>query len=138
MMKVKISGVLLAGIWLLLCSFQKSSKVLVKEVKVSTPFGQLTISTPDFSKCATFNIVKFGAVQGDKDKTSAAIAKAIEAAHKAGGGIVWVPEGEWLTKKIHLKSNVNLRVSKGAVLLFPNLPKIICLPSILPGRAWSA
>ncbi len=122
-MKVKSFGVLLVGIAFLLCSFQKSSEVRVKKIKVSTPFGQIKIYTPDFAKSTEFSIVKFGAVQGDKDKTSAAIAKAIEAAHVAGGGIVLVPAGEWLTKKIHLKSNVNLRISKGALLLFSESPE---------------
>ncbi len=123
MMKMKNGSVLLVAIWLLLCSFQKRSKLSVKDVKVSTPFGQLKIPTPDFSKCAEFNIADFGAGKGDKNKTSDAIAKAINAAHSNGGGIVVVPEGEWLTKKIHLKSNVNLRISKGAVLLFSESPE---------------
>jgi polygalacturonase len=40
-----------------------------------------------------------------------------------GGGIVIIPEGEWLTAKIHFKSNVNLHLDKGAVLLFSEDPK---------------
>ncbi len=123
MMKIISFGVLLLGISCTLCSFQKGGEVPVNEAKVTTPFGQLKISTPDFSKCAEFNITAFGAIKGDKEKTSGAIAKAIDAANTAGGGIVVIPEGEWLTKKIHLKSNVNLRISKGALLLFSESPE---------------
>lgn len=53
---------------------------------------------------------KAGAFAGD------AIAAAIDACAKAGGGRVVVPAGEWLTGAIHLKSNVNLHVSEGATL----------------------
>ncbi len=34
-----------------------------------------------------------------------------------------IPEGEWLTGKLHFKSNVNLHLSKGAVLLFSDNPQ---------------
>ena len=55
--------------------------------------------------------------------TSEAISKAIDEANKNGCGTVVIPEGEWLTKKIHLKSNVNLQLNKGAVLLFSESPE---------------
>jgi polygalacturonase len=71
------------------------------------------IRAPKFPK-RDFLITKFGAKTG-ADST-AAIAKAIAACSKAGGGRVVVPAGEFLTGAIHLKSNVNLHVSKGATL----------------------
>ena len=98
-------------------------KVQLQEVKVEAPFEMPTITYPDFSKCKRFSIVDFGAMKGDKDKTSVAIEKAIEKTNKNGGGVVVVPQGEWLTKKIHLKSNVNLHLDKGAILLFSEDPK---------------
>lgn len=39
------------------------------------------------------------------------------------GGSVVIPPGEWHTKKIHLKSNVNLHIAEGATLLFSAEPK---------------
>ena len=39
-------------------------------------------------------------------------------AHQAGGGVVVVPEGLWLTGPIVLKSNVNLHLEKGALVQF--------------------
>ncbi len=61
-----------------------------------------------------FPITGFGAQAGAD--SSAAIAAAIEACAKAGGGRVVVPAGEWLTGAITLRSNVNLHVSEGATL----------------------
>ncbi|MES2238694.1 MAG: glycoside hydrolase family 28 protein [Bacteroidota bacterium] len=98
-------------------------KVTQKEIKAEAPFGTTKIKIPDFSKCKKFSITDFGAVKGNLNKTSQAIAKAIDAANKAGGGIVVVPEGEWLTGKVHFKSNVNLHLNKGALLLFSDNPK---------------
>ncbi|MDR7370124.1 glycoside hydrolase family 28 protein [Flavobacterium aquidurense] len=109
---------------LVFLSFKKEkSGVTLQEVVVKAPFKMPAIKIPDFSKCEQFSIVDFGAVKGDKEKTSKAIEQAIDKANKAGGGTVVIPEGEWLTKKIHFKSNVNLHVNKGAVLLFSEDPK---------------
>ena len=109
---------------LLFLSFKKDkSGVALQEVIVKAPFEMASIKIPDFSKCKEFSILDFGAVKGDKEKTSKAIEKAIAKANKAGGGIVVIPEGEWLTKKIHFKSNVNLHLKKGAILLFSEDPK---------------
>ncbi len=63
-----------------------------------------------------FSITDFGAKPGTD--ASAAIRAAIEACHTAGGGRVVIPGGEWDTGAIHLKSHVNLHVSKGATLRF--------------------
>jgi unsaturated rhamnogalacturonyl hydrolase len=77
------------------------------------------IKAPTFPN-RDFVITDFGATQaGD---SSAAIRQAIAAAHDAGGGRVVVPAGAWKTGAIHLKSNVNLHVSKGATLNFSTNP----------------
>jgi len=108
---------------LIFLSFKKDSiSVTQTEVVVKAPFEMAAIKIPDFSKCKEFSIVDFGAIKGNKEKTSEAINKAIAKANKASGGIVLIPEGEWLTKKIHFKSNVNLHLNKGAVLLFSEDP----------------
>lgn len=108
---------------LVFLSFKKDPTAVTQtEVVVKTPFEMPAIKIPDFSKCKEFSIVDFGAIKGNKEKTSEAISKAIDKANKAGGGIVVIPEGEWLTRKIHFKSNVNLHLKKGAVLLFSEDP----------------
>jgi polygalacturonase/lysophospholipase L1-like esterase len=101
---------------------KKNRKVTINEVKLKAPFELPAIKLPDFSKCQKLNITDFGAIKGDKEKTSAAIAKAIDKANAMGGGVVVIPEGEWLTKTIHFKSNVALHLDKGAVLLFSDDP----------------
>ena len=66
-----------------------------------------------------FDITRYGAVAGDADTdNTAAIRRAIDACSAAGGGRVVVPAGRFVTGAIHLKSNVNLHVSRGATLAF--------------------
>jgi len=101
---------------------QKPVPVGQQSIKVAAPFEMPEIVIPDFTGCAKFPITDFGAVQGDKKLTSEAIAKAIDAASQTGGGSVIIPKGEWLTGAIHFKSNVNLHLNKGAVLLFSDNP----------------
>ena len=77
-----------------------------------------------------FSILEYGAVEGGKADNTFAIAKAIDACHKAGGGRVVIPEGEWLTGPVHLKSNVNLYLSENAVLCFTDHPSDY-LPAVM-------
>jgi len=65
-----------------------------------------------------FPITRFDAKEGGRIDNTEAFQKAIDAAAKAGGGRVTVPEGVFLTGAIHLKSNINLVVAKGATLKF--------------------
>jgi polygalacturonase len=65
-----------------------------------------------------FNVIDFGAVADDQSLSTEAINAAILACHSAGGGIVIIPAGQFLTGAINLKSNVNLHISEGAVLKF--------------------
>ncbi|MCU0338534.1 MAG: glycoside hydrolase family 28 protein [Spirosomaceae bacterium] len=52
-----------------------------------------------------------------------AVQKAVDDCHAAGGGRVVVPAGEYLCNgPIHLKSNVNLHVEKGALVRFGTTP----------------
>jgi polygalacturonase len=65
-----------------------------------------------------FDIKSYGAVEGGTAKATGAFEIAIEAAASQGGGTVLVPAGRWLTGPIHLKSNVNLHLAEGSVVLF--------------------
>ncbi|MCC2547481.1 glycoside hydrolase family 28 protein [Hymenobacter sp. BT175] len=66
----------------------------------------------------TFSIVRHGAIPGGLTSNTAAIQQAIDACSKAGGGVVLVPRGQWLTGPIELRSNVNLHVVEGALVQF--------------------
>lgn len=65
-----------------------------------------------------YNITDFGAVGNGTFKNTQAFEKAIAECNKNGGGQVVVPRGMWLTGPIVLKSNVNLHLESGAVILF--------------------
>jgi polygalacturonase len=80
------------------------------------------IKPPIFPK-RDFEITKYGALSDGKKDCTDAIAQAIAACNRAGGGRVVVPVGAFLTGAIHLKSNVNLYVSSGATLKFIPDPK---------------
>src|SRR5699024_8437327 len=71
----------------------------------------------------SFPITDFGAEAGGEVKSTEAFARAIQKAHDSGGGKVVVPKGTFLTGAIHLKSNVNLHLEKGATILFSRDPQ---------------
>ena len=79
------------------------------------------IKPPVFPK-REFLITKFGAKADGITNSTESFNKAIAACARAGGGRVVVPAGTFLTGAIHLKSNVNLVVSKGATIKFSRNP----------------
>lgn len=70
-----------------------------------------------------FDITRFGAKGDGTTLNTRAIASAIAACAAAGGGRVVVPAGRFLTGAVHLKSGVNLHVTRDATLLFSTDPK---------------
>lgn len=84
---------------------------------ITAPFDMPQLQRPNF-KTDTFRITNFGAAELDTEKNKLAFRQAIEQCNEQGGGVVLVPEGTWSTGAIHLKSNVNLHLVKGATLLF--------------------
>ena len=79
------------------------------------------IKPPVFPK-RDFVITKFGAKPNGETDCTEAFEKAISACNKAGGGRVVVPRGVFLTGALHLKSNVNLHVTKDATIKFSKNP----------------
>lgn len=75
------------------------------------------IKAPEFPD-REFNITDYSAVGDGQTDCTEAFKKVISAANESGGARVVVPQGEFLTGAIHLKSNVNLYVSKEAVIKF--------------------
>ncbi len=69
-----------------------------------------------------FNVTEFGAVGDGKSLCTEAFSKAIKACADAGGGHVVVPKGVFLTGAIHLVSNIDLHLSKDAVIRFSTNP----------------
>lgn len=81
------------------------------------PFDMPRIDVPVFPNRSVF-VTDFGAVGNGKDLCTDAFAKAIEAVASKGGGTVNVPVGVWFTGPIVFKSNINLHLETGAVILF--------------------
>ena len=75
------------------------------------------VQVPKFKK-DTANILKYGAIADGYTLNTKSIHEAIDALHRKGGGVVFVPAGLWLTGPIVLKSNINLHLANGATLLF--------------------
>ncbi len=94
-----------------------SDKDEVKKYTSDLPFEMPSIQPPEFPE-RSFNVKDFGAVGDGHTMNTAAFKKAIDACSEKGGGTVLVPPGLWLTGPIELKSNVNLHIERGAILLF--------------------
>jgi polygalacturonase len=94
--------------------------IFVSLVTISSIMAQaklLPVPEPKFKK-DTFNIVQFGAKADGFFLNTKAINDAVSACSKNGGGVVLVPNGFWLTGPVVLLSNVNLYLSKNALLQF--------------------
>ena len=103
------------------------SAVALSSEAVNSPWAQAdaivrSIVEPTFPG-RDFPITDYGAVAGGKTLCTEALRKAVAACNAAGGGRVLVPKGSFLTGAIHLKSNVNLHLAEGAILLFSRNPK---------------
>jgi polygalacturonase len=64
-----------------------------------------------------FNVADYGAVGNGTTLCTEAIQKAVDACAAAGGGMVYIPAGKYLSGAIFLKSNVSINISEGATLL---------------------
>lgn len=81
------------------------------------PFTMEKVQAPTFPDHEV-NLTDFGAKGDGSSLCTEAFAKAIDALTAQGGGRLNVPQGVWYTGPIVMKSNINLHLEKGAVLLF--------------------
>jgi polygalacturonase len=88
----------------------------------SVPAILARIKPPEFPP-HDFLITDFGAKGDNATDCTDAIAQAIAACHKAGGGRVLITNGIFLTGALHLLSNVNLHIAAGTTLKFLPDPK---------------
>ena len=81
------------------------------------PFDMPRVVAPTFPDYRV-SLTDYGAVGNGKDLCTEAFAQAIAALSEKGGGYLDVPAGVWFTGPIVLRSNINLHLAKGALILF--------------------
>lgn len=81
------------------------------------PFDMPAITAPVFPDRQEA-ITTHGAIGDGRTLNTDAIEAAISSVAKAGGGRVVIPPGSWLTGPIRLRSNIDLHLERGSVLLF--------------------
>jgi len=86
-------------------------------LQVSVILGLASVAGAEIAKPKTFNIKSYGAVGDGEAMDTEAIQKTIDACHAAGGGMVLVPPGDFVTGTLHLKSHITLSLDYGASLL---------------------
>ena len=132
-MHIKLRIFLLFCIGTVLTAFGGDSDILRKYTE-DVPFDMPSITEPQFPDFSV-NISDFGAVGDGHTINTKAIADAIEKCLNNGGGTVLVPQGIWLTGPVQLKSNINLHLREGAVLLFsPHFEDYPLIKSTWEGR----
>jgi polygalacturonase len=65
---------------------------------------------------AVYNIMDYGAINNGRDLTTVPVQNAIDKCALDGGGVVYVPRGEYLVGTLNLKTNVEFHLENGAVL----------------------
>jgi hypothetical protein len=87
----------------------------------------------------TFSVRDYGATGDGTNLETAGLNRAIEACSQAGGGVVLVPAGRYLSGTIHLHSHVTLSLEAGATLVgTSNLSQYEqpSVPSFMPEAKW--
>jgi polygalacturonase len=85
---------------------------MVKKVFIGLVFCALCLS----SRAAVYNVMDFGARNDGKVLTTRQIQNAIDRCAANGSGVVYLPQGEYLTGTLNLRSNVEFHLESGAVL----------------------
>ena len=112
---------------------QNNLKLMSLRVSLAGLFILLTTSFlyARQSSANSFNVIDFGAIGDGVTRNTSAIQAAVDRCG-ISGGVVIVPPGRYLTGSIELKSNVELQVQTGAIILgspnivdyFERIPKL--------------
>ena len=76
----------------------------------------LVLGIAQISYSSVYNILDFGARNNSTESSTVQIQSAIDRCAASGGGVVYVPGGEYLTGTLNLRSNVDFHLESGAVL----------------------
>src|SRR5256714_15148890 len=89
-------------------------RILPVCITLLMPLGAVALQAQ--TKIDIFNVKDYGATGKKPDNARTAIQKAIDACAKAGGGVVYLPPGEYTSGTIHLRSHVRFWIEAGATL----------------------
>ena len=91
-------------------------------------FGGMTIQNTKAQPAGWFDVTQFGAQPNDGILDTEAIQSAIDSVSQAGGGIIAIPAGRFLSGPLFLRSHIEVRLLPGAVLkadtLIANYPAV--------------
>jgi polygalacturonase len=95
-------------------------------VAAASAVGRAALAeSPRFAAAeSTFNVRTYGATGDGKTVDTLAINRAIEAVAAMGGGTLFFPAGTYLCFTLHLRSNVDLYLSRGCTILAADSPKV--------------
>ena len=94
-----------------------NSQTIPASYLTALPFHMPEIQVATFPD-RSVNIMDHRAIGDGQTMNTKAIDEAIQECAQAGGGKVVVPAGVWLTGPIRFKSNINLHLEAGAVIMF--------------------
>ena len=86
---------------------------------------------------AVYDVRDFGAAGDGRAKDTAAVQRAVDAAHAAGGGTVEVPAGTYVCGSIFLRSHVDFHVGPGAEIRASADPADYNAPDVCP-QNWTS
>ena len=102
---------------MMVLAISASAENKYRQYTVGLPFSMPEVKAPEIPG-ARVNLKDFGAIGTGEVLCTSAFEKAIDLLYKMGGGHLIVPRGIWLTGPIVLKSNIDLHLEVGAVILF--------------------
>ena len=114
---MKIKQIMCGAALALACSLSVGAESKYAPLYKGLQFDMPVIDAPQFPGL-TVSITDFGGVGDGLTLNTQAFADGIESLSKRGGGTLNVPEGVWYTGPIELKSNINLHLDAGALIVF--------------------
>ncbi|MDD4990860.1 MAG: glycoside hydrolase family 28 protein [Paludibacter sp.] len=95
----------------------QANKYIYTDLYKNLPFPMQKLEKPNFPENVV-SVEECGGIGNGMILNTKAFENAINILSEKGGGTLLVPFGVWLTGPIELKSNINLHLSKGAIILF--------------------
>lgn len=116
-MKILKNLTLFASVFLMMSFHPILAEYKYEYLYKDLPFSMPKVERPVFAN-NKISITDFGGIADGITLNTEAFAKAMDALEKKGGGTLIIPSGIWYTGPIVFKSNINMHLEKGALILF--------------------